>query len=70
MKRKRSIDSKLTVVFVFLALILAAGTGALEASRCGDALLSCLRDPFNQMTLGGVPYCLNGYYFCVKFIER
>jgi len=70
MKTKRSTVSRMAVAFVFLALILAAGAGALEASRCGDALRSCLNDPLNQIMFTGVAYCLNGYYFCVKFIER
>jgi hypothetical protein len=54
---------------ILLLLVLIAGAGVLEAGICLDAFKRCLYDPLNQLALTGGLYCLNGYYFCLKYIE-
>ncbi|MCX6565572.1 MAG: hypothetical protein NTW38_03980 [Candidatus Aminicenantes bacterium] len=54
---------------ILLLLVLLASAGVLEAGICTDAFKRCMLDPINQVTLTGGLYCLNGYYFCLKYIE-
>jgi len=53
---------------ILLLLVLIAGVGVVEAGLCADAFKRCMLDPLNQVTLTGGLYCLNGYYFCLKYI--
>ena len=53
---------------ILLLLVLVAGAGVLNAGLCLDAFKLCMLDPINQATLTGGLYCLNGYYFCLKYV--
>jgi hypothetical protein len=69
MKTNRSFVFKSAAILCLLVLIAGAGAGLLEAGRCFDAFIRCGNDPFVMGTLTGGAYCLNGYMFCLKFIE-
>jgi hypothetical protein len=57
--------------FVLLVLLaVAAGSGFLEAGVCWDAFMRCTEDPVvRAWWLSSGLYCLNGYVFCLKYIE-
>ena len=58
-----------SAAILLLLLVLITGAGVLEAGICLDAFKRCMFDPLNVATLTGGLYCLNGYYFCLKYVE-
>jgi len=56
-------------VVLLAVLAVSAGAGFLEAGVCWDAFLRCAEDPANWGFLTYGAYCLNGYIFCLKYIE-
>ncbi|MHB8053907.1 MAG: hypothetical protein ACYDH3_01440 [Candidatus Aminicenantales bacterium] len=69
MKANRSIVFKSAAMVCLLMIFAGAGAVFLEASRCSDALFRCFKDPFIMASITGSAYCLNGYFFCIKFID-
>jgi len=67
MKTSRRIVFRIASILLLLAVI--AGAGVSQAGICSDAFKLCMLDPLNTATLTGGLYCLNGYYFCLKYIQ-
>lgn len=71
MKLKRSRSSiKIVSVCMLFLLTLTFFPVISEAITCEEALWKCLNDPVNGLIIGGAVYCLNGYVFCKKYIEK
>jgi hypothetical protein len=67
-KVKRSIKT-LAVGLIFL-MMLAISSVLTEATTCEEAFWKCANDPVNGVIFGGAVYCVNGYIFCKKYIEK
>lgn len=68
-ERRKRLNKIVTVSMLFL-LMLAFIPVVSEAITCEEALWKCLNDPVNGILLGGAVYCMNGYIFCKKYIEK
>lgn len=69
MRPSRSSFFKSAAVLCLLALLLTAGAGFVEAGRCFDALKACMGDPMITLAITGAAYCVNGYYFCIRYMK-
>ncbi len=66
---------KASLILIILAIFLSANVSSLQAGRCEKALSSCLLDslsslPFFTRVYLDIGYCLNGWVFCTKYIEK
>ena len=53
---------------IVLGLLVGLGSAVCLAGPCEQALLKCINDPV-WMNMFGSFFCLNGYLFCLKYIE-
>jgi hypothetical protein len=66
---------KASLILIILTIFLGANVSSLEAGRCEKALSNCLLDSlwslpnFTRVYLN-IAYCLNGWVFCGKYIEK
>ncbi len=56
------------MITVLVALVLLSGAVGVQAGRCEQALDRCIHDPFMMNMIGSL-FCLNGYIFCITYIE-
>ena len=66
---------KASLILIILTIFLSANVSSLEAGRCEKALLRCLFDslrsiPFFTRVYQHIGYCLNGWVFCGKYLEK
>ncbi len=66
---------KASLILIILTIFLSANASSLEAGRCEKALSICLLDslrfiPFFTRVYLDIAYCLNGWVFCTKYIEK
>ncbi len=66
---------KASLILIFLTIFLSINVSSLEAGGCEKALSRCLLDsimsiPFFARVYTDIAYCLNGWIFCIKYIEN
>ena len=66
---------KASLILIILTIFLSVNVSSLEAGRCEKALLNCLLDslwsiPFFTRVYLDIAYCLNGWIFCGKYLEK
>lgn len=71
MKQKRAKRSVKNIALGLLFLLMLTFIPLVaEAMTCEEAFWSCVNDPMNGTYMGGALYCINGYVFCKKYIEK
>jgi len=66
-RRKKTV--RILLLALVSVLVLSIGAQFLEASVCERAFRACIDDPINSTWYGGAVYCINGYFFCKKYID-
>ncbi len=66
---------KASLILIILTIFLSANVSSLEAGRCEKALSNCLLDsllsiPYFTRVYLDIAYCLNGWVFCSKYLEK
>ncbi len=66
---------KASLILIILTIFLSANASSLEAGRCEKALSYCLLDsllslPFFTRVYLNIGYCLTGWVFCGKYLEK
>jgi uncharacterized membrane protein YqaE (UPF0057 family) len=66
---------KASLILIILTIFLSVNVSSLEAGRCEKALLNCLLDslwsiPHFTRVYRNIAYCLNGWVFCGKYLEK
>jgi hypothetical protein len=66
---------KASLILIILTIFLSANVSSLEAGRCEKALSNCLLDslwsiPYFARVYLDIAYCLNGWVFCSKYLEK
>jgi len=61
---------KLLILVVLFAVVFCLNAAVVEAGDCEEAFMRCVEDPFVSAFLGGGMFCIIGYVFCKKYIER
>ncbi len=66
---------KASLILIILTIFLSVNVSSLEAGRCERALSYCLLDslrsiPFFTRVYLDIGYCLTGWVFCGKYLEK
>jgi uncharacterized membrane protein YqaE (UPF0057 family) len=66
---------KASLILIIFTIFLSVNVSSLEAGACEKALVNCLFDslgsiPFFTRVYTDIAYCLNGWVFCQKYVEK
>jgi hypothetical protein len=69
LRKKTTFSHKLFILLVLSLVIFTAGIQSLEAGACERAFTRCAYELFAESNLFWSIYCMNGYAFCLKYID-
>jgi hypothetical protein len=66
---------KISLILIILAFFLSVNTTPLRAGKCERAFASCIYDalksiPFFSTVYLQTGFCINGWVFCLKYMEN
>lgn len=69
LRNKTSFSNKCLILLVLTFAVLSIGVQSLEAGACEKAFINCTYELFAETSPFWFVYCVNGYAFCLKYIN-